>query len=69
VLACQDGSALERPIVVLWVAYVAGQPVSAVGQLVVALIAQRCSRLVGCVATAHTRHIAHAQQAGHIVLV
>lgn len=41
-----DGSALERPIVVLWIAYVAGQPVSAVGQLVVALIAQRCSRLV-----------------------
>ena len=32
-----DGSALERPIVVLWIAYVSGVPVTGVRQLVVGL--------------------------------
>lgn len=32
-----DGSALERPIVVLWIAFVAGQPIPASEQLMVAL--------------------------------
>ena len=34
-----DGSALERPLVVLWIAYVGGHPVQFAGQIVVALIA------------------------------
>merc|ERR1712217_820318 len=32
-----DGSALERPIVVLWIAYMAGQPIPLSEQLMVAL--------------------------------
>jgi len=34
-----DGSALERPIVILWIAYVANQPVPFANQLVVAFMA------------------------------
>merc|ERR1719343_1453790 len=33
-----DGSALERPIVICWIAYVASQPLDFGGQLMVAVI-------------------------------
>ena len=38
-----DGSALERPITVLWIAYVGGHAISPAGQIIVAIISARSS--------------------------